>query len=326
MEPTDQPPPTPQTWAETSAWATASESTEEGAAPAPAAWTPPPAAVAPPPTADDYVRPAAGALPGRSVKVRRDRPAVFWLALAAAVAELVVIALGCNQWVTQRVANYTGATPQPGFLHQFVYATQTFAWRLTSASHESTSQWGAALIQIAVAVILSAGLVALIARRSSFWRSAAAALLAVVFSTQVAAIVAESINSPGPQGYTGYLPYTPDSGYVAFSQGSQGSPGSSGGGSITNAIFDAPTGYRFVGGLILGVLVAIVVGIVARRLGDGEPQLRSYTPPAPQAPPQTFFPAGEMQRGYEAAQGAPPKLAEPGSFGQNPESGRHSRE
>jgi hypothetical protein len=327
MEPTDQPPPTPQTWAETSAWAPASESTEPGAPTAPAAWTPLPQAVAPPPTADDYVRPTTAALPGRRVKTRASDTwsPTRWIVIWALVAELVIIAVGCNQWVTKKATDYAGAVPLPGFAHQFVYSTQAFAWRVTKASGESTGVWTGSLLRIAVVLVLTGLLVAFLVRRGSFWRAGIATALAVIFSSQVAGIVGALTYQEAPfRGYVDYLPSTTESGFQGYSSTLSLSP-TTGGGRATVALFGEPNGYRFVGGVILGVLVGIVVGIVARRFGDGEPELRTFTPPTPEAPPQTFFPSGEMQRGYEEAVGAPPRLAEPGAFAPPGEGGRHSR-
>ena len=78
--------------------------------------------------------------------------------------------------------------------------------------------------------------------------------------------------------------------------------------------------------MILGVLVGIVVGIVARRFDDGAPG----GAPAALWPSHQFFPPGEMQRTYEASTSAPP-LASPGSFAARTDddessSGRHSRD
>jgi len=151
-------------------------------------------------------------------------------------------------------------------------------------------------------------IIALIARRGSFWRAAVASLVAVVFSTQVAGIVGQIIwNGPHFIGFTGYYTSSDDEQSLEITL-----RGSTGGGRATTAIFGGATGYRFVGAVTLGVLVGIVVGIVARRLGEGEPQERSDGA----SPPQAFFPPGAMQRGYEAGVAGPP----------NPEGGRHSRD
>jgi len=258
-------------------------------------------------------------------KPRREISPVRWLVLAAVIAELVILALGENQWVAKKVADYTGSTPQPGFWHQFVFSTQSMAWRVgNTAGQTNANEWISSLVRVGVAVVLTGALVALIARRGSFWRASVATLVAVVFSTQIAEIVEGMIYSPhGLVGFTGYYSAIQDEQTINLTL-----KGSTGGGRATQAIFGGPTGYRFVGGLMLGVLVGIVVGLVARRLGEDESQPRAFTPPAPQAPPQTFFPPGEMQRGYEenvAAQ--PPRLAEPGSFASPGDAGgRHSRD
>lgn len=237
------------------------------------------------------------------------------LALAAVLAELVVIAAGCNQWVTSRVVHYAGGTPRPGFLHQFVYSTQTMAWRLGNSSGQTNAnEWVGSLVRVAVAVVLTGALVALTARRGSFWRAGVAAMLAVVFATVVAQIV-ERVVYAGPSGSfdIGISSPYPASDARVGQYLNLTLTGSTGGGRVTTAVFGGPTGYSFMGGVVLGVLVGIVVGIVASRLGNDRPEPRLVASPAPQAPAQTFFPPGEMQRGYEENAALQP-----------PDAGRHS--
>jgi len=258
--------------------------------------------------------------PPQARAVRADRP-VRWLVLSAVLTELLLIGLGDNQWVTSKVAHFTGSIPQPGFLHQFVFSTQSFAWRVNSSAGENSSQWTSSLLRLAVVLALTALLVGLIVRRGSFWRASVATLVAVVFSSQVAEIVGRATyTSHRDVGFQGWAIYTPlsdsrQSNYISYLL-----TGSSGGGRATQAIFTAPNGYRFVGAVILGVLVAIVVGFVARRLGSGETrelggETREPVAQPPQFLPPEFFPPGEMRRGYEQ-----------GQSGTNPEGGRHSRD
>lgn len=219
-----------------------------------------------------------------------------WLVLAAAVIELLVIAAGCNQWVTDKAFGYSGDFPQNGFAKQFVYSTQTFAWRVPKATHQSTSQWIASFASIATLLVVTGLLVAFLVRRGSFWRAALTSLLITVFATQAAVVVAGLIyDGPHYLGFSGF--YTPlsDNGYLG--QGQSGvSITFSGGGRATRALFDSPSGYRFVAGLLLGVLVGVVVGLIARRRGD--------------AAAGDFFPPGELRRQYE--QSLAPSLPPPG--------------
>ena len=252
-----------------------------------------------------------------------------WMVLWAVIAEVVIIAIGCNQWVSKKVIHYAGAVPQPGFAHQFAYSTQTFAWRLTKASRETTSQWLAPLALIAVVLVVTALLVAFLLRVGSFWRAAIGSLVIVVVATQLGAIAGGLVFAgPIDVGYTSYAPLS-NNGIFYGGGPSDGSTLGVGGGRATVALFDSPTGYRFVGGIVLGLLVGLVVGIVAYRLRD-------VTSDAPAAPPlwpsQAFFPPGNLQRTYEAntAPPLPPPLAAPGALAERlsdyepPGSGRHS--
>lgn len=338
MEPTDEPPPTLQTWAETSAWADAEESqpvaAESAAAepatpaqqPVSAALPSPEPAIArwppeefQPATKDDYVRPTV--VPGK-IRTSRVRN---WIVPAAVLTELVVIAAGCNQWVGKKVFDYADG-PQNGFWHQFVYSTQAYYWRATKATGESTSQFIAALVRVGAVLALSALVIGLVVRSGSFWRAAIGSLVAVVFATQVAAIIGGlfwETPSYAPRYALGMIP---DSGEVGIQQTQTFS--GPGGGRATAALFSSPTGYRFVGGVMLGVIIGLVVGMIAKRNGEAVPARAAFPP----APPQAFFPPGEMQRTFEA--GAAPtaptaqSLAPPGAFTPKPESGsgRHSRE
>ena len=136
------------------------------------------------------------------------------MVLWALFAEIVVIAVGCNQWVTKKVFHYSGEVPQNGFLHQFAYSTQTYGWRLTKATGETTSEWASSLIRIVVVLVLSAALIALLLRSGSFWRAAIGSVLAVVVSTQVAVVIANVI-STGPK-YRGFADYLPTDGTSVF--------------------------------------------------------------------------------------------------------------
>jgi len=237
------------------------------------------------------------------------------IAMAVVITEVVAIAAGCNQWVGQRIAIWTRGTSVTEFQH-VVVSTQTFNWRVTRAPGESTRGLIAAFVLVAVVVVLSTVLIGYLVRRGTFWRAAVASLISVVFATQVAAIVSGFVYSPGGEfGVQGFSPgWTM---YYGVSGPSANGVFVNGGIFDSNAVFgtSGPTGYRFVGGLILGVLVAIVVGLVARRLGDAT-SLDRPDPTPPPTPTQAFFPPGEMQRGYEAGIAGPP----------NPEGGRHSRD
>jgi hypothetical protein len=282
MEPTDQPPPTPQTWAETSAWA---PSVEQGS---PAAWTPPHPSVQQQPTADDYVRPAGSV--GVTPKVRRERSSRRSLILATLLTEVVVIAASNNQWVTEKVASWSNH--HSGFLAEAVVATQSFAWRLTPPAGDSIQAWPASLVRLAVLFVFTAVLVAVLARGAgAFWRAFVGAGLAVVFAGQLAAIGHAAVLSGGiPRRYVDYLPTSSNG--VLYGGGDGGAPGR-----LSQAFFGSggsvgPTGFTFFGATLLALVVGLVAGIVDRRFRDVTPAAtpsRSAAPLPP--PPSSFFPA-----------------------------------
>ena len=230
------------------------------------------------------------------------------MVILALLAEVVIIAVGNNQWVSKRAFDYAGAAmPASGFAHQFVYSTQALAWRVSPAAGESTTQWAATLVRIGVVLLLTALLVPLVVHAGSFWRAWAATVLIVVFATQAAAVVAAIVyrGAPFAAGFTSY--YVP---VTSRSLGSnvgiyQGRLVSTAGGRVTDALFEAPNGYRFIGGLALGALVGLVVGAVARRVGQTLRLSRA------QSPGQPFFPAGDMQRTYESKLPTAPPLPSP---------------
>ena len=264
-----------------------------------------------------------GAVPGRVERNRRLASPLKRFVVATVLTELILIVAGCNQWVTTKVTHYFERGPT-GTLQRIAASSETFSWRVSKASGQDTSEWLASFVRSAVVLLLSALLVGFIARRGSFWRAAVATLVAVVFATEVGAVV-DVLIAPGKLAASAGL----SGGFGGTSTVSSGIPIRR-----SDAVFGfaGPTGFRFVGGVILGVIVAIVVGLVARRLGDGEQATRSFSAPTPQSPPQTFFPPGDLQRGFDAALGAqlppPAPLASPGSFALRDDDeggGRHSR-
>ena len=247
------------------------------------------------------------------------------LAVWAVIAQVVLIAAGNNELVSQKVFSWTGSLePNPGFARQLAYSTQALAWRIAPASHESTSEYVATLVRIVVTVVLTGLLVWIVVRGSSFWRTWISTVVIVVFSAQVGAVVSAMVygGDTFTRSYLDYLPVTADSGFLGSSQTS---PPSYGGTGFTDALFGTGTGYRFVGGLILGALVGIVVGAVARRVGDAG----SSDP---------FFTPGSLQRMYEANRIAPvePPYPAPGAPApgtpvppidlSEPDPGRHARD
>ena len=252
---------------------------------------------------DPTARPETVAPPAGPPAALRARPRAAARRLAgwAVLAQFVLIALGDNQWVTERAAGYVGGGGlDSGFARQFVLSTQVFSWRFTPAAGEGATAFVASFVQIGGLLVVTALLVALLVHGGRFARTAIATLVIVVFASQVAAVA-----------------------FVAVLGSGSGFPG----GRLTAAFFVAPNGYRFMGGLILGVLVGVVVGLVARGLGAAG---WSSDP---------FFPPGTLQRIYEANRADPPVeppypapgAPAPGTPVQpidltEPEPGRHARD
>jgi hypothetical protein len=309
MEPSDQPPPTPQTWAETSAWAPVSE---EG--PAPVAWSPPHASVAPLPSAEDYVRPAGA--PGMTARARRERSRRTPLVLAALLTEVVVIAASNNQWVTEKVERRVGL--HHTLLDGVLGSSQTFQWRLSAPGDDVFRSWPASLVLLAGLFIVTAALVAVLARTMrSFWGGFLGAGLVVVFATQVGVIAGAAVFNLNPRGNNGIFYRGP----VTNGFGTTYSPAGS---KATQALFGplSPSGHTFLGSVMLGLVVGLAVGLVARR---AEPAAAASAvparPSAAGAAVPAFFPApapGIVPPGLlPAPPGALPQ-GPPRSWQQNP--------
>ena len=256
------------TWAQTSAWGRVpgvpmgaptgyGEGPHQPAAgwpPAPAVWNPPPPAVAEAPSAADYVPIPAPELTEKKSRGSRPVPSLVWVLLA----EILVVAAGANQWTSDRIANRLVATSNT-FLAGVYRSLLTYAWRLTPRSHEVGHVWAAELVVLGVLFVGTGLLLGLLLRYvRSFWSSFAAGLITVTFVSQVALVVAGFVGGPASH-------RTP-----------------------TDAFFGvgSPSGFSFLGSVILGVIVGLVAGLVNRSATDVDPRIaRVRTAPPLAAPP-----------------------------------------
>ncbi len=185
------------------------------------------------------VAPAAG-------QRRRGRPGL--VVLVAVLVEIIVIAAADNQSVAQRVSD--AALEHPGSLgYDFALALLTFQWRFSPAAgdrlHTLYGQWAL----IAVFLVVTAFLVALVARgRTGFGRVLFGTWAAVVAAAGIGAIVrAAIVDGRLLQGKSRFQ-------YALFSD-------------------IGPSQYVFVGGLGLGLLVALAAAftaVAARRDAEAE--------------------------------------------------------
>jgi hypothetical protein len=199
---------------------------------------------------------------------RRGRPGL--VLLVAVLVEIIVIAAADNQTVAQRVSD--AALRHPGSLgYDFALALLTFQWRFSPAAgdrfHSLYGQWAL----IGVFLVVTAFLVAFVARgRAGFARVFFGTWAAVVVAAGIGAIVrAAIVDGRLLQGRSRFQ----------------------------NALFSdlGPSQYVFVGGLGVGLLVALAAAftaVAARRDADvaASAQPASAQPasaqPAQQVPPR----------------------------------------
>ena len=207
--------------------------------------------------------------------------------LATVVTELVLIGGAANQWISKKIAD--DAAGDFSFWHLFEQSWLTFQWRASPRSGQST-QWGSQLALVGVTVVVSALLVWVLVRGAvTFWRAFFATWLAVLAAALVGAFVRGLIDTSDLR-----------------SIGSAVGPGR-----VTKAVYGplGPSQLAVVGGFVLGLVTALIVGAVAvlTRRGTAAPPAAAAAEAAPYAVPEQPPPYyGEHPSGAPAAPAAAP--------------------
>jgi len=198
--------------------------------------------------------------------------------LVAVLAELVLIAAGNNQWVTRYVFDHVGGT-QNSLQLRLADAATTYSWRVSKPGQDAGHNWLGQWVLIGTVLLITALLVFAVARGVvSFGRVFFGTWTAVIVATEVGAIVRGLVLDDRVYGFTNRASF------AFFGQAS-------------------PSGYNFLGGVGLGLLVGLVAAVaaVATRRTAGV----MIAPPAPAPVP-------------EPTEGAPPRqqMGAPPWFGQ----------
>ena len=200
--------------------------------------------------------------------------------LVAVLAELVLIAAGNNQWVTRYVFDHVGGT-QNSLQLRLADAATTYSWRVSKPGQDAGHNWLGQWVLIGTVLLVTALLVFAVARGVvSFGRVFFGTWTAVIVATEVGAIVRGLVLDDRVYGFTNRASF------AFFGQAS-------------------PSGYNFLGGVGLGLLVGLVAAVaaVATRRTAGV----MIAPPAPAPAPVP-----------EPIEGAPPRqqMGAPPWFGQ----------
>jgi hypothetical protein len=211
---------------------------------------------------------------------------MLFIVLATVLAELVIIGATANQWLSKKIAD--DAAGDYSFWHLFEQSWLSFHWRVSPQSGQNTA-WGSELALIGVTIVVSTLLVWVLVRGAvTFWRAFFGAWLAVLAAALLGAVVRGLIDTSG--------------------FGAIGTP--TGPGRVTKAIYGplGPSQLVVVGGFVLGLVTALIVGAVAvlTRRRAAAPAVAAAEAPsyaAPEQPPPYY---GEHPSGAPAAPpGAP---------------------
>jgi len=244
------------------------------------------------------------------------------LVLVTVLTEIVLIGGAANQWVSKQIID--DADGNFTFWHLFEQSWLSFQWRFTPRSGQSVT-WGSQLALVGVTIVVSTLLVWVLVRGAiTFWRAFFGTWLAIVGAALLGAVVRGLIDKSG-----------------FASVGTPTSPGR-----FTRAVYGplGPSQLVVVGGVVLGLITALVVGFIAvqtRRPEAGVvavgPEANPYPQPeqpppyygehpsgAPSAPPgapwqdQHFEPRGRHSAGQPAASDQPTAAYQPVSGDQTP--------
>jgi hypothetical protein len=234
--------------------------------PGPADQPPPP----PPPP-----RTAAGARPGLIV-------------LTAIVAQIVIIAAACNQWVTVRVARSI-LNDDSQFFRDVKASLLTYNWRFSPQDTDHQHIWLGQTLLILITLVFSAVLIAVVVRGAvTFDRAFLGCWMAITVATMLGAYARGLVN---------------DAAGTTTSR-------------LTRSLFGplGPTSTTFFAGLVLGLVVAALAATVAvttRRAvqpatGSAPAQVGQQYGPPPEQPPAFFgTPGSTLPPGGPASSSLP---------------------
>ncbi|MDQ6850796.1 MAG: hypothetical protein M3070_12720 [Actinomycetota bacterium] len=180
---------------------------------------------------------AQSSQPPQGPVVKRAR--VTMIVLISILTELVLIAAGANQWVSDYVVRHTSATSNRFIVHA-AYAGLTYHWRFNEKGGDVGRLLLGQLALIGTVLVLTALLVFAVSRGTvTFGRVFFGTWMSVIVATQLGAIVRGFVVDPGYFGASGSR--------------------------LNFAFFGqlAPTASSFLGSVGLGVLVALLAGLVA---------------------------------------------------------------
>jgi hypothetical protein len=193
------------------------------------------------------------------------------------LAELVAILAADNQAATKAARESLVNSVDFSFYNGFVSSTQIFAWRVTPLSGESTGQWIAPIIAIAVALLLTGVGISYVVRGAiSFGRAFAGGLICAVVAAQIATIVGAIISVESSS---------------ATLYGNSVYGGNLAGG-LDVAVFGSISGVTFIGSVMFGIIAGLGTAFAAITQGATEAAERVvWTRPsgssfAPGVPPQ----------------------------------------